>query len=272
VAVFYGKVKKLFMDKLIVVQTFITGKLNRAIRNYLIGAIVTYILIRLDFITNYIFGFSDKIGYLYLGILIFLHLILFTALGVVFMKFINDKLNEKTYKENEKYKKKLFIWLGEDYVSERFLYNLFSSDANEDFDDIDNLKSVKEKLEIELGGEITNYHLLKNHLEFKQRNNSMKKLKVIMFTLLGTLITALISPLIQKAINIGQYIDNQDFGLLFKNFASMDNYSLFLYLGVGFSVYFMILGTFSSLTVNSRRNEYLISILGILIEEKKTNQ
>lgn len=270
---FYRKMKQLLKNILISANDFITGKTNRVVRNYLVVAVVAWFLTKMNFITNYIYGFSPKLGSLYLGMLFFIFFIFFTAIAAVSMNFMFEKINERYNTTDEKYNKSLSIWLGEDYVSERFIYNLFSDNADENYNAIKNLNSIKDKLVDELGEDIINYRLFKNHLEYKQRKNSTKKLKIIMFTLFGTLFTASISPFIQKASNIGQYIDNMDFVFLFKYFAGMEYYSfIFLYLGVGISVYFMILNTYSRLTELSRRNEYLISILVILIEEKKTNQ
>lgn len=229
---------------------------------------------KMNFIAFWISKISVELGYFYLAILFYIWCIFAATIFSAFLNYIFEKMDERIYKKEKKYKKSLFIWLGEDSISGDSVYKLFNSDANKDYNVIENLNSISNILKEKTDDNLTNYNLLKNHLEFKQKNSSKKKLNnALLASLLGTIFTTGITSIIKKKIDYDISIKQIKWDYIVEFFSHIENYSLLFYFcGFVYMLYIFTLTFYSKLTESSRRINYLISILDVLIKDKESSK
>lgn len=242
------------------------------IKNFFSNGLVRILIITVLITIHFVYGiFLEEIAsilgsyfFLYFSFLFYFWLLFTTIIIMILVNFMFDKLNFWVYNHNKESKENLYKWLGNDAVSEKFLIDLFNLNASNKFDVVDNLISIKALLSTKLNDDIVNYYLFKNYLEFKQKNNSFKKINVILSTLLVTFTTLVLSSALKpKAIELAKEF-NIDY--LFNN----EVYSYFvIILAVGVSIYLLVGGIVSSFTETKRRINYLISILEVLIMDKE---
>ncbi|MET4562730.1 hypothetical protein ABIA69_003921 [Lysinibacillus parviboronicapiens] len=209
---------------------------------------------------------------IYFSFLFYFWLIILVSIIIVFLKYIIEKMDLFIYSQYKESEGNYYKWLGQDMVSEKFLLELFKEDASRNYDDIENIIKIRELIEKKLKGELVNYKLLKNFLEFRQKNNSFRKINVVLFSLSATFFTFILSSVLKP--KIVEYFEkgiklNLDINLIFTN----NNYgNLIVFLGIAIAIYLFIASLFSNLTENKRRTNYLISMLDILIKDKESNQ
>ncbi|MER2172246.1 MAG: hypothetical protein ABS938_16640 [Psychrobacillus psychrodurans] len=222
---------------------------------------------KIDFWLEYLGDFALIIWSLtiYFGILYLMMAIL--TVFVMYNKWLRNKFNE----EKNDYDDKLIIWIGENYISERFLYKLFNKEADAEYNDIENIKKVREILGEYLEGDKLNYKLLKNHLEFKRKNEFLKKFKILSLSLVSLSSSWIIIP------NIGEYRDilkikiedgNNWIDVIINLFTTMAGYSLIIiFVALVFSIYIFCKTIYEVFTERDRSVKYLITIIDKIIEE-----
>lgn len=256
-------------------KNFILGKSNRIVRNQLFVLIITLSLLIFNPLPNVLVSLSPYVGVFYISFVYYIFCIYTASLFSIFMVFINDRIIEKTLESSEKYNKSLFLWLGEYGIyTKSLLY--FNKKANENFDDINNLLEIKKILESRLGNELTNYYLYKNHLEFKGKKVN-KKFNSFIMSICGVIITSLLIPFVKKIFKIDEVLDIVKISDILKElnvkFMYINYFGFTLSsLGIILAVYFCFKTIYSNLTEKSRRINYLISIIDILIKEKEAKK
>lgn len=253
-------------------------KISSDVKNlfmYLITTIILFILFNiaiqnLTFFYEYLKGFSMLI----IGSIIYFLMTFTTSFLLSLFVLSNNFMKRSFYKNKKDYDKELIIWLREKYISEKFLFNKFSVLATKDNNDIENLKKIRGILEEDLGDDITNYKLLKNHLEFKNNKFPKKKLNTILITLGSLLFSSIILPYFKNAFESNVVIIEyfKEFISIFPNYLMVDNlWLIFVFVGMILTVYITINQFIATFTEKERSLTYLISILNILIDEKENN-
>lgn len=189
---------------------------------------------------------------------------------IMFNKWLKDRFN----KEKNDYDDKLSYWIGENYISEKFLFKLFDTeDGDSEYNDIENIKKVRKILEKYLKEDKLNYKLLKNHLEFKRKNEFKNKLKFLLLPLIPIVSTALILPNIteySEMLNkkIKEIINENGFEIVMNLFTTMAGFSLIIiFISLIFSIYLFCRIVYEVFTEKDRSVKYLITIIDIILEE-----
>lgn len=249
-------------------KNYVKNLLNKEIIWLILLTILLTVYLKKGLFFEELATFLGSSFLIYFSFLFYFWLMLVTTIGVGIIKIILEKTHYLLYKNSRKSKENLYEWLGHDTVSEVFLMKFLNKNASEKHNVIENIKDIKDLLEKELEGKLVNYNLLKNYLEFKQKNNSFTRLRWLLLSIMGTITTFIVSSVIKP--NIIEYY-NQNLELDFAKIFTNETYSnVIIFLGVGFSVYLFIGGIMSAFSEPSRRIKYLISILEILIKDKES--
>lgn len=204
---------------------------------------------------------------IYFGILYLMLAIL--TLFEMYNKWLRSKLN----KEKNDYDDELVIWIGENYISERFLYKLFYKKADAEYNDIENIKNVRGILEEYLEGDKLNYKLLKNHLEFKRKNEFLKKFKILSISLVSLSISSIIIPNIDEysdtlKIKFEDIMGDNGVDVIISLFTTIAGYSLIMiFMALVFSIYLFCKTIYEVFSEKDRSVKYLITIIDKILEE-----
>lgn len=226
--------------------------------NYLEGIFGDFLLI--------VWSFTIYFGILYLMIAVLSLFILF-----------NKWLKVKFHKGKNDYDEDLVVWIGENYISERFLYRLFSEKADTRYNDIDNIVKIRGILEDYLKGDKLNYKLLRNHLEFKRKNEFIKKFKIFIFSATSLFLSSIVIPYIDEYSkmlkkNIEVIIQNNGINkimvIISNLFTTMAGFSLIIiFITLIFSIYLFCRVVYEVFTEKDRSVKYLITVIDKILEE-----
>lgn len=170
---------------------------------------------------------------------------------------------EKIAKSDFELNTKLYYWLGENYISEKFIISTFDDSASSTGNIIENLNKTKQILKEACGDELENYKLLKNHLEFRTEGKLSKKIHALIISIMSTGILAGILSFLKAKLN------NADFIRVILQFTSSNLEEVILLIWYVIFIILLSIVTYNIINFKNKRIQYLISILNILIEEKK---
>lgn len=246
---------KLFIESFMIFLVF-------AIINSLIGKNNEYLSETLGDFILIIWSITIYFGLLFLMVTIL-------TLFIMFNKWLKSRSN----KEKNDYDDKLIVWIGENYISERFLYKIFAVEADRGYNDIENILKVSKILDQYLKGDKLNYKLLKNHLEFKRKNEFIKKFKLLLLPLIPIFSAAFIIPNITEysemlKIKIKEIINNNGLELVISLFTTMAGFSLIIiFIALVFSIYLFCKIIYEVFTEKDRSVKYLITVIDKILEE-----
>lgn len=189
---------------------------------------------------------------------------------VVYFKFIPRFLNKREIISLEKRLHKvsnrsLYEWIAIDYIHDITIYNWLQDIEEKDI--IKNLNTIKNRISTNVGDNINNYYLLKKYLEYHGKNNFMHSI----WKSIGPILTASIGSIILK-VGLFDWL---------YNYILEDNldYNFFEDIEFILGIMFLILSTLlifyfikSEFTKEKRRIDLLISIIEVIIEEKRTKR
>ncbi|WP_391369371.1 hypothetical protein [Lysinibacillus sp. KU-BSD001] len=140
-----------------------------------------------------------------------------------------------------------------------FVFRLYECDAVAARSLDDAIKWYKE-----LGDDILNYELLKNHLVFKGESAFLKRFILVIMSMLSAFITAIIIPNFNDSFK--EYFNKiiEIFPVIF----SSAGLSLIIIILI-FVIYIFIKEVFEIFTAKTRSIKYIISMLDIIIEDYK---
>lgn len=240
---------------------------NKSLR-LLVITVLFFIFVKYYFVWGILSFVSNDNRLLVYAILVYIFCSLLALLVILFISMMQKYMYKNLYKNKNDYNERLYIWLGEDEVSNKFINGLFGGKASKSYDDIVNLRKIKTVLDKRFKNSILDYKLLKNHLEFKTKKNFDSRAGTVLMTIIGTILTTQLIPMLGK-----YFFKEENTDALLKQFTSLFGsegiYSLFLYGAIFILIYLPVKSILLFATVNKRRLEYIISILDIIIKEKE---
>ncbi|AHN24274.1 hypothetical protein [Lysinibacillus varians] len=207
-----------------------------------------------------------KYGIIILSLMYYIYAAMLTTIFIAFVNKYQEFLTNRFYSKQPKTRNKLFFWLAEDTVSKSTLFDLFKEDSTGN--DIKNTKKISDILKSNLNYDVAQYKLYRNHLEYKTKKSFFKKLNLLILTSISSYISLNILPKFYKNVTEGIVESIESSWLWIDSDVFLFIFNIVIYISMIFIIYFTLYHTLLMLTDNSRRVQYLISILDILIEEE----
>lgn|GEM_PF-6031453 len=227
---------------------------------------LTIILKNYDITISKMTEWFGKYGIIILSLMYYIYAAMLTAIIIAFVNKYQEFLTYWFYRKQPKTRNKLFFWLAEDTFSKSTLFDLFKEDSTGN--DIKNSQKISDILRRNLNYDVAQYKLYKNHLEYKTKKSFFKKLNLLILTSISSYISLNILPKFYKNVTEGIVQNIESFFLWQDSDIFLFIFNIVIYISMIFVIYFTLYHTLLMLTDNTRRAQYLISILDILIEEE----
>ncbi|WPK12458.1 hypothetical protein R6U77_01830 [Lysinibacillus louembei] len=262
-------------------QKFKISQDFKSMLKYFIWMIILSVLVRIYPTKLEKMSSFGEINYLIWAILIYFFITISIIFALSVVTIIYNFLLRMMYKRPAIYDKELAIWLSKPSITYDFFFAHFSELA--EVNDIKNLKKVKHKIQELCEDNLFYYELLRNHLKFKIKNNPSNKLKVLLFPIVTLSITPFVIKILNNRIeSIGNYFsganpgNNEQFNKImdFVNAVlKIENIPLFaMVLAIVLVIWIIAKFSINFFTIEKRTLKYFLSILDLIIEEKKQQE
>ncbi|WP_307283975.1 hypothetical protein [Bacillus sp. SORGH_AS_0510] len=163
--------------------------------------------------------------------------------------------------------KSLYMWSGSDGFEYSFFYEMLKDDAQHDA--FTNLKLIKTKIKNKIGSNKSDYYLLKNYIEAKEKNSLLEKYYTIIFGLIVALLTTGLSKLMTSSEGI-TFIS--DILLNTKKHKPVENFQIVINIFNGFIfITSLLIFSISEFTREKRKLELFKGIIETIIFEKENS-